>query len=95
MSKGIEQLYRKANNQYRPGESPADVLEQITPVTLVNGDNVVQTPFAPGTVVSYDVLKTLVVDADGKVTVPTTLTGAGMIVLQAKASNITIGGNAF
>lgn len=95
MSKGIEHLYRKPNNQYRPGESPADVLEQITPVTLVSGNNIVQTPFAPGTVVSYAVLPSLVVDADGKVTVPSTATGAGFIVLQAKASNITVGGNAF
>lgn len=95
MSKGLEQVYRKPNNQIRAGESPQDVMEMIVPVTLVNGNNIVQTPFQPGSVVSYAVMPSLTVDADGKVTVPSTITGAGFIAIQAKASNITVGGNAF
>lgn len=92
---GLENTFQVRDANIRPGGSPTDALLTVKDVSLVIGDNEIQTIYKEGSEVGYIAFKKAIVDSDGKITLTETATSDALIMILGRDMNQTVGGKAF
>ena len=65
---GLENTFQARDANIRPGGSPTDMLMKVVDITLINGNNDIETPFKKGSEVGYIAFDKAVIGEDGKLT---------------------------
>ena len=92
---GLENTFQVRDANIRPGGSPTDALLTVKDVSLVIGDNEIQTIYKEGSEVGYIAFKKAIVDSDGKITLTETEASDALIMILGRDMNQTVGGKAF
>ena len=92
---GLENTFQSRDANIRPGGSPTDMLMKVVDISLVSGDNEIQTPFKKGSEVGYIAFDKATVGEDGKLTINATAASEKLIYIIGKEMNLTVGGKTF
>ena len=92
---GLENTFQSRDANIRPGGSPTDMLMKVVDISLVSGDNEIQTPFKKGSEVGYIAFDKATIGDNGKLTINATGAAEKLIYIIGKEMNLTVGGKTF
>ena len=92
---GLENTFQARDANIRPGGSPTDMLMKVVDMTLIVGDNEIETAFKKGSEVGYIAFNKAVVGEDGKLTIASAEAGEKLIYIIGREMNLTVGGKTF
>ena len=92
---GLENTFQSRDANIRPGGSPTDMLMKVVDISLVSGDNEIQTPFKKGSEVGYIAFDKATIGDDGKLTISSASAEDKLIYIIGREMNLTVGGKTF
>ena len=92
---GLENTFQSRDANIRPGGSPTDMLMKVVDMSMVIGDNEIETPFKKGTEVGYIAFDKATIGEDGKLTINATAGAEKLIYIIGREMNLTVGGKTF
>ena len=92
---GLENTFQSRDANIRPGGSPTDALLTVKDVSLVIGDNEIQTIYKEGSEVGYIAFNKATIGNDGKLTISSASAEDKLIYIIGREMNLTVGGKTF